>query len=84
MRLDKYLKLSRIFKRRIIAKEGQYAQGAYKRPNRETKQRRFSERSDTTIIYQNKEVTIKVLELATKESKDKAASLYEIVSEKSK
>lgn len=84
MRLDKYLKVSRIFKRRIIAKEVAnmhkvLINGRIAKPSNAV-----SVNDLITIIYQNKEVTIRVLEITTRESKDKATSLYEIVSEKSK
>lgn len=84
MRLDKFLKVSRIFKRRSVAKDvaGMHkvlVNGRVAKPSS-----LVSVNDLITIIYQSKEVTIKVLELTTRESKDKAASLYEITSEKSK
>jgi len=84
MRLDKYLKVSRIFKRRTVAKDvaGMHKvliNGKIAKPSS-----LVSLNDQITILYQSKEITIKVLDLSTKESKDKAASMYEIISEKSK
>ncbi len=82
MRLDKFLKVSRIFKRRVVAKEVALTakvlvNGRVAKPSQPVNPGDL-----VTIIYQSKEVTIKVLDLAMPSAKEKAASLYEIVQEK--
>jgi ribosomal 50S subunit-recycling heat shock protein len=82
MRLDKFLKVSRIFKRRSVAKEVALMakvliNGRVGKPSSDVNIDDL-----ITIIYQNKEITIKVLDISLQQSKDKAASMYEIIGEK--
>jgi len=82
MRLDKYLKVSRIIKRRSIAKEvadngrilvnGRVAKSSTK----------LSEGDIIEIQFGNKIVVIKVLELRDSTKKEESKNMFEIVEEK--
>jgi ribosomal 50S subunit-recycling heat shock protein len=82
MRLDKFLKVSRVFKRRTVAKEiadhnRVYINGRVAKPASNV------EPDDIIkIVYGNKEFTIKVLEIQNQASKDAAMNMYEVVEEK--
>ena len=82
MRLDKYLKVSRIIKRRTLAKEVSDA-------GRITINDKIAKSSTTvniddviTIKYGNKTLTLKVLKLMDSTKKDDAKMMYEILEEK--
>ena len=79
MRLDKYLKVSRIFKRRTIAKEVSKNQriminGRIAKPGTEVKENDILE-----IRYGDKEIKVRVIETLTYAKKDDAKAMYEIV-----
>jgi len=84
MRLDKFLKVSRIFTRRTIAKEVAAKEkilinGRLAKPGTQV------EAGDLlTITYGDKEFTVKVLDTIASVGKDKASTLYEIIEEKSR
>lgn len=80
MRLDKYLKLSRIIKRRTVAKEAceqgrVEVNGKVAKPGLELK-----EGDIIKITFGNNELTARVLSLAENVRKDAAQDLYEIIS----
>ena len=82
MRLDKYLKVSRIIKRRTVSKEiiswGQVSvNGRKAKPAHELK---IGDK--ITLILGNSEITIEVLSLNEKIKKDEATSLYKIIDTK--
>ena len=84
MRLDKYLKVARISKRRSIGKEladneRVLINGKIAKPSSEVK-----ENDILTIYFGQKELTIKVLMLAKQVSKQQASLMFEVVSEKKK
>ena len=82
MRLDKYLKVSRIIKRRTLAKEvadngrilvnGRVAKSSTK----------LSEGDIIEIQFGNKIVIIKVLELRDSTKKEDSQNMFEIIEEK--
>ena len=82
MRLDKYLKVSRIIKRRTLAKEvadngriqvnGRIAKSSAK----------LSEEDIIEIQFGNKIVIIKVLELRDSTKKEDSSKMFEIIEEK--
>lgn len=81
MRLDKYLKVSRIFKRRTIAKEVSknsrvLINGRVAKPGSEVKVDDI-----LTIFYGSKELKVRVLEVLAYAKKDDAYAMYEIISE---
>ena len=84
MRLDKYLKVSRVIKRRSVAK--QIAdQGRITINDKIAKSASDVVKGDTLVInFGNKTLTLKVLELKDKTKKDEAKGMYEIISEEYK
>ncbi len=81
MRLDKYLKVSRIFKRRTIAKEVSknsriLINGRVAKPGTDVK-----ENDVLTISYGGKELTVRVLETPLYAKKDDADAMYEIITD---
>ena len=81
MRLDKYLKVSRIFKRRTIAKEVSKNQrilinGRVAKPGTEVK-----ENDILVISYGGKELKVKVLTTPEYVKKESAESMYEIIAD---
>ena len=81
MRLDKYLKVSRLIKRRTLAKEASESErilvnDKIAKPSKELKI------GDTiTIEFGKKQITVKVLSLNPVVKKDDASSMYELISE---
>lgn len=82
MRLDKFLKVSRIFKRRTIAKEVSKNQ-RIKINDRPAKPATNVEAGDIlTITYGNKELIIKIKETTTHATKESSQNLYEVLSDR--
>ncbi|WP_326717067.1 RNA-binding S4 domain-containing protein [Vagococcus jeotgali] len=82
MRLDKYLKVSRIIKRRSVAKEVA-DKGRIQVNNKLAKSSTDVKAGDIiTIMFGNKILEVKVTELRDTTKKDEAKDLYEILSEK--
>lgn len=84
MRLDKYLKVSRLIKRRTLAKEVAaneriLVNGKPAKPSKEIKPG-----DEITISFGNKDVTVKVLSLEASTKKADAISLHEFVKEETK
>lgn len=82
MRLDKYLKVSRIIKRRTIAKEA-CAGGRVSINNKVAKAGTVVTEGDTIEIqFANQVLIAKILNIAEHVTKDTAKEMYEIVSGK--
>ena len=81
MRLDKYLKVSRIIKRRTVAKE--VADKGRIKVNGILPKSSIDLKTDdiVEIRFGNKLLTVKVLEMKDSTKKEDAANMYEIVSE---
>ena len=81
MRLDKYLKVSRIIKRRPVAKE--VADKGRRKVNGILAKSSTDLKVDDLIEvrFGNKLLTVKVLEMKDSTKKEDAAKMYEIVSE---
>lgn len=82
MRLDKYLKVSRIIKRRTVAKEvankGRIkVNGILAKSSTDLKMN-----DQIEIQFGNKLLTVKVLEMKDSTKKEDALKMYEIISEK--
>lgn len=82
MRLDKFLKVARVFKRRTVAKEIAshdkiLINGRLAKPSTILKINDI-----VTISYGTKVFTIKILNFAQQASKEFAASMYEVIEEK--
>ena len=81
MRLDKYLKVARIIKRRTVANEacdserisvnGRAAKAAYD----------VKIGDQITVAFGNKSVTVRVLEIKDTTKKTEASGMYEVISE---
>lgn len=81
MRLDKFLKVSRLIKRRTLAKEV-CDQGRIQINGRPSKASSEVKAGDLlTIAFGTKVVEVKVNAVAEHASKDRAADLYTVVSE---
>lgn len=81
MRLDKYLKVSRIIKRRTVAKEVA-DKGRIKINDILAKSSTDVKINDQIEIrFGNKLLTVKVLEMKDSTKKEDALSMYEIISE---
>ncbi len=82
MRLDKFLKVARVFKRRTVAKEialhdKVYVNGRLAKPSSEVKP------SDVVkVTYGNKEFTFKILSIQSQASKEAALNMIEVMEEK--
>ncbi|MDY0139113.1 MAG: RNA-binding S4 domain-containing protein [Candidatus Izemoplasmatales bacterium] len=81
MRLDKYLKVSRIFKRRTIAKEVSKnsrisINGRVAKPGTDVKE------NDVLVIsYGGKELKVRVKQVFSFAKKDDAEAMYEIITD---
>lgn len=80
MRLDKYLKVSRLIKRRTIAKEVidrdvVYVNDIIAKPSKE-----IHVGDIIKLCLGKKEIVVKVLSLATTSKKENASELYEVIS----
>ena len=81
MRLDKYLKVSRIIKRRSVAKEVS-DKGRIKVNGLLAKSSTDLKINDTIEIrFGNKLLTVRVLEMKDSTKKEDAVKMYEIISE---
>ncbi len=79
MRLDKYLKVSRIIKRRTVAKEASESgrvsiNGKVAKPSTDIKEGDIIE-----ITFANKKLKAKILNVSEHVKKDEARDLYEIL-----
>ena len=84
MRIDKYLKVSRIIKRRTLAKEASEASRIYVNDKVVKPSYQLKVGDLITIEFGNKLVTVKVLSLNETTKKDDASKMYELVEEKKK
>ncbi len=81
MRLDKFLKVSRIIKRRTVAKEIA-DKGRIQVNGQLAKSSTNVKIGDTLkILFGNKTLEVKVLDLKDTTKKDEAKDLYEVISE---
>ena len=84
LRLDKYLKVSRLIKRRTIAKEASenervLVNGKAAKPSKEVHV------GDTIqISFGRKELTVKITSLRVSTKKEEAELMYELISEQTK
>ncbi|MFI3283638.1 MAG: RNA-binding S4 domain-containing protein [Erysipelotrichaceae bacterium] len=81
MRVDKYLKVARVLKRRAISKELAdndriIVNGRIAKPSTD-----IQVNDEITIIFGNRSLKIKVIELAMHTKKEEASDLYEVIEE---
>ena len=82
MRIDKYLKVSRILKRREVAKqlalnERLLINGKVAKPSSEVEPG-----DEVRILFGHREISIRVLEVRESVSKQDAFAMYEVIEEK--
>ncbi len=82
MRLDKFLKVSRIIKRRTVAKDVADNERIYVNDKIAKPSLTLKTGDIITIMFGNKEVKIKVLELLDSTKKADTDKMYELISEK--
>ena len=84
MRLDKFLKVSRLIKRRTLAKEVALNERILVngKPAKPSKELKIGD--EITIEFGNKNVTVKVVSFEASTKKADAANLYEFVKEELK
>ncbi|MCD6482348.1 MAG: RNA-binding S4 domain-containing protein [Candidatus Izimaplasma sp.] len=82
MRLDKYLKVSRIIKRRTVAKEVADNGRIFINDRIAKSSTKLFVNDIISIHFGNKIVTIKVLELQESTKKENAKNMFEIIEEK--
>lgn len=79
MRIDKYLKVSRLIKRRTVAKEACDA-GRILLNGKPAKAGADVVPGDTiTIRFGDRETTVRVLEVAMTQKKEEAQNMYEVI-----
>ena len=81
MRLDKYLKVSRLIKRRTVANEA--CDGERVSVNGKTVKASYTVKPGDliTVAFGSKSVTVKVLDIRETTKKTEAVGMYEVVSE---
>jgi ribosomal 50S subunit-recycling heat shock protein len=79
MRIDKYLKVTRIIKRRTVAKDIVSAERIYVNDRLVKPSYQLKLNDIITICFGNKKVTVKVINLSEHASKETATSLYELI-----
>lgn len=84
MRLDKYLKVSRLIKRRTLAKEVAEASRILVNGNPAKPAKELKIGDTITIEFGNKSVTVKVVSLEANTKKSEAVEMYEFISEEKK
>ena len=84
MRLDKYLKVSRLIKRRTLAKEVAESERIYVNNQIAKPSKELHIGATITIEFGTKKVTVRVTSLEATTKKSEATSLYEFVSEEKK
>ena len=82
MRIDKYLKVARILKRRVVAKElaendRLYVNGRLAKASTEIKIM-----DEIRIVFGHREFKVRVLDIKEQVNKEQALSLYEVIEEK--
>lgn len=80
MRLDKYLKVSRLIKRRTIAKEVIDREVVYVNDNIAKPSKEIHVGDIIRLCLGKKEITVKVLSLPSTTRKENASELYEVIS----
>ena len=81
MRIDKYLKVTRIIKRRTVAKDIVSAERIYVNDRLVKPSYQLKIGDIITICFGNKKVVVKVINLSEHTNKETATTLYEVISE---
>ena len=81
MRLDKYLKVSRLIKRRTLAKEASESERILVNDKIAKPSKELKIGDIITIEFGRKQISVKVLSLNPVIKKDDASNMYELISE---
>ncbi len=81
MRIDKFLKVSRILKRRVVAKELADHNRIFLNGRQVKAGQQVAIGDIVKLVFGNRSLTIKVLALTPQVKKDEAEMLYEVISE---
>ncbi len=81
MRIDKYLKVSRIIKRRQVAKELADNDRIFINDKLAKASSEIKIGDEILIVFGNKKITVKVLDLKEQVNKENANLLFEIIKE---
>ena len=84
MRLDKYLKVSRLIKRRTLAKEASESERILVNDKIAKPSKELKIGDKVTIEFGKKQITVKVLSLTPSVKKEEAYNMYELISETTK
>lgn len=84
MRLDKYLKVSRLIKRRTLAKEASESERILVNDEIAKPSKELKIGDKVTIEFGKKQITVKVLSLTPSVKKEDAYNMYELISETTK
>ncbi|MBQ1307948.1 MAG: RNA-binding S4 domain-containing protein [Erysipelotrichaceae bacterium] len=82
MRIDKFLKVARILKRRETGKQLAINQRLYINDRPAKAASEVKEGDMIRIVFGHREILVKVLEIRTSASKEQAFGMYEVVEEK--
>lgn len=82
MRLDKYLKVSRILKRRTVAKELADKQRILVNGRKAKPSTEVDYGDEICVLFGNRELTVKVLDTPKQVSKNDATLMFEVINER--
>ena len=82
MRIDKYLKVARVLKRRVVAKELAENDRLLINGRQAKASSEIKPLDEITIIFGHRELVIRVLEVKEHAKKEETAAMYEVISEK--
>jgi len=82
MRLDKYLKVSRIIKRRTLSKEMAESQRVYVNGKAVKPSYQVQLGDEITVVFGRREIVVKVLQLKEHVLKDDSHLMYELIEDR--
>ena len=82
MRIDKYLKVARILKRREIAKQLALTERLYINDKLAKASSELKIGDEIRIVFGHREIVVRVLDIKEHASKQEAFEMYEVISEK--
>lgn len=81
MRIDRYLKISRLIKRRTVAKDATQEERVFLNGKAVKPSARVSAGDEICIRFGNSQMRVRVLSTPEHASKDGASALYEVLSD---
>ena len=82
MRIDKYLKVARILKRREVAKQLALNERLYINDKLAKASSEIKIGDEIRIVFGHREIVVRVLDIKEHASKQEAFEMYEVISEK--